>query len=610
MRIKWVLAEPDAGIADMLADQAGLHPLIARLMANRGILDPQAARSFLSCELSALSDPGMFSQMDTAVARVRTAIAKDEKIVVYGDYDVDGVTGTSLLYLVLKGLGANVISYIPDRMSEGYGLNVGALEKIKTSGAGLVISVDCGITAFREAEAARSLGLDLIITDHHELLKPKPEAPDPRGKEAPEPGWRLSDSEFALPEVQAILHPALVVPGCSSADRLSVSGLTGVGIVFKFVQALLGTGTDDEQLRSHLDLVTLGTVADVGKITGENRILVKHGLEVLSSSESFQRPGVAALKQVTGLHGKKIGVGTVGFTLAPRINASGRLERADTAFRLLTTDSPEEALALASVLDRVNKERQAVEETIREDARQQCLRTDLSTVGAIVLSSDEWHPGVIGIVSSRIVEEFYRPTALICVRNGAGKGSARSIPGFNLYEGLCACSDLLLGFGGHTYAAGFSIAPENIPLFRERLSAVVRERMGPQGFVRTLSVDGAVTLNDLTIEMLREIEKLAPFGQGNPEPRLGTRGLEVVASRIVGNKHLKLRLKQGNGATIGAIAFNRGSQLGNQVRDGARLAAVFTPRLNVWNGTTTVELDIKDMKDDKENSKAPMSNNC
>ncbi len=395
-----------------------------------------------------------------------------------------------------------------------------------------------------------------------------------------------------------------MVQGCSSADRLSVSGLTGVGIVFKFVQALQGTGTDDEQIRSHLDLVTLGTVADVGKIMGENRILVKHGLEVLSSSTTSGRPGIVALKQVTGLQGKKIGVGAVGFTLAPRINASGRLERADTAFRLLTTDSPEEAMALASVLDRVNKERQAVEETIREDARQQCLRTDLSALGAIVLSSDEWHPGVIGIVSSRIAEEFYRPTALICVRNGVGKGSARSIPGFNLYEGLCACADLLLGFGGHTYAAGFSITPENIPLFRDRLSAIVRERMGPQGFVRTLSVDGAVTLNDLTIDMIREIEKLAPFGQGNPEPRLGTRGLEVVASRIVGSKHLKLRLKQGNGATMGAIAFNRGSQLGNQVRDGARLAAVFTPRLNVWNGTTTVELDIKDMKADKENSKA------
>jgi single-stranded-DNA-specific exonuclease len=309
------------------------------------------------------------------------------------------------------------------------------------------------------------------------------------------------------------------------------------------------------------------------------------------------------LKQVAGLHGKKISVGTVGFTLAPRINASGRLERADMAFRLLTTDSLEEAGKLASALDAVNNERQAVEESIWSAARQQCLQTDISAVGAIVLSSDAWHPGVIGIVSSRIVEEFYRPTALISVQNGVGKGSARSIQGFDLYEGLRDCRDLLLGFGGHKYAAGFTIAPQNIPLFRERLSAVVMERMGLRGFTRMLSVDSAVTLDELTMDLVREMDKLAPFGQGNPEPRLGTRGLEVVSSRIVGSNHLKLRLKQGEGTAFGAIAFNRGSLLGKQVRDGARLAAVFTPRLNVWNGTTTVELEIRDIKIDKENSK-------
>jgi single-stranded-DNA-specific exonuclease len=450
--------------------------------------------------------------------------------------------------------------------------------------------VDCGITAFQEAVTARTLGLDLIITDHHEINRS-----NCSGAATGSP----CINDFVLPDAYAILHPALVAQGSSAADRLLVSGLTGVGIAFKFAQALLGTSADDAYLKSYLDLVTLGTVADVGKVIGENRVLIKHGLDILSSTLPSQRPGIAALKQVVGLQDKKIGVGTVGFTIAPRINASGRLERADMAFRLLTTDSPEEALELASALNAVNKERQAVEESIWNDARQQCLRADLSAAGAIVLSSDTWHPGVIGIVSSRIVEEFYRPTALICVHNGVGKGSARSIPGFDLYEGLGECSDLLLGFGGHKYAAGFSIASENIPLFRERLSAVVLERMGPQGFVRTLSIDGAVSLDDLTMDMVREIEKLAPFGQGNPEPRLGTRGLEVVSSRIVGSNHLKLRLKQGEGATIGAVAFNRGSLLGKQVRDGARLAAVFTPRLNVWNGTTNVELEIRDIKSDK-----------
>jgi single-stranded-DNA-specific exonuclease len=592
--IKWVLAEPDAAAADVLSNQAGLHPLIARLMVIRGISGPEEARFFLSCDLSGLSDPGFFSQMDRAVERIRRAIKDREKIVVYGDYDVDGVTGSSLLFLALKRLGAEVSCYIPDRMAEGYGLNAGALESLKASGASLVISVDCGITACREAEAARASGLDLIITDHHEL--DRSDGSDVLNRSNDQTGLKL-------PDAYAILHPALLVPDTPTARRDQVGGLTGVGIAFKLVQALMGAPADNECLKSYLDLVTLGTVADVGKMAGENRILVKHGLDILSSTSGDQRPGVKALKQVSGLSGKKVSVGTVGFTLAPRINASGRLERADTAFRLLTTDSPEEAAQLASALDSVNRERQAVEEGIWQDARKICLRSDPAAAGALVLSSHRWHPGVIGIVASRIVEEFFRPAALICVQQGIGKGSARSIPGFDLYAGLAACSDLLLGFGGHKYAAGFTIAEDRIPRFRERLDLLVRERMGTEGFIRSLSVDGAVKLDALSLELMREMERLAPFGQGNPEPRLGARGLEVMAPRIVGNNHLKLRLRQENGPAFDAIAFNKGSLLGRQVKEGARLAAVFTPRLNAWNGSTTVELEIRDLKTDRENSK-------
>jgi single-stranded-DNA-specific exonuclease len=582
--MKWVLAEPDNGVAAALSERAGLHPLIARLMVNRGIIDPSAAQSFLACDLSTLSEPGIFSHMEKAVARIHAAISSQEKITVYGDYDVDGVTGASLLYLALKSLGADVDCYIPDRMAEGYGLNVRALEAIKASGARLVISVDCGITAIQEAKSARSLGLDLVITDHHEFD-------------------RLNGSNSSngptIPDAYAVLHPSLLKENIPDGMREQVSGLTGVGMAFKLVQALLNANSRDERLTSYLDLVTLGTVADVGRITGENRILVKHGLELLSSDSGAQRPGIAALKQVSGLIGKKIGVGTVGFSLAPRINASGRLARADTAFRLMTTASQEEARELAATLDTVNRERQAMEEGIWEEARQQCRGTDTQAAGALVLSSEEWHPGVIGIVASRIVEEFYRPTALISLQNGVGKGSARSIPGFDLYQGLAACSDLLMGFGGHKYAAGFTITQDNIPRFREQLSSLVLERLGAQGFIRTLSVDSAVTLDELTIELMQELDKMAPFGQGNPEPRLGARGLEVVSSRIVGNNHLKLRLRQQSGVCLDAIAFNRGNLLGRQVRDGARMAAVFTPRLNAWNGKTTVEMEIRDIKIDK-----------
>ncbi len=589
--MKWVLAESDEAAATSLSRDEGLHPLIARLMVNRGIIDPSVARAFLACELSSLSDPGIFAGMDTAVGRIRKAVSGREQIVVYGDYDVDGVTGASLLYLALKQSGARVECYIPDRMSEGYGLNSRAVERINASGAGLLITVDCGVGAVREAELARSLGLDLIITDHHEIGRVD--------------GLNSSSglNGIVLPDACAVLHPSLLSPDVSAEMRGQVGGLTGVGMAFKLAQAFLGAGVADERVVGFLDLVTLGTVADVGGITGENRVLVKHGLDHLSQAAERQRPGVAALKEVSGLNGKKIGAGIVGFTLAPRINASGRLERADTAFRLLTTESRDEARDLALALDHVNAERQAVEETICEEAKALCRQEDMAATGAFVLSSRDWHPGVIGIVASRIVEEFYRPAALIVVKDGVGKGSARSIPGFDLYHGLARCADLLLGFGGHKYAAGFTIAEERILQFRERLGAIVRETVGVQGFMRTLHIDGAVSLGDLTVDLLREIEKLAPFGQGNPEPRLGARGLEVVSPRIVGSNHLKFRLKGRCGTELGAIAFNRGRLLGGQVREGASVAAVFTPRLNVWNGKTTVELEIRDIKTDKENLK-------
>jgi single-stranded-DNA-specific exonuclease len=597
--MKWVLAESDDRVVALLSEQTGLHPLIARLMVNRSIADPTAAQTFLACDLAALSDPALFTQMGKAVSRIRSSIAAGTRIIVYGDYDVDGVTGASLMYLTLRDMGADAGCYIPDRLTEGYGLNAHALQKIKATGAGLVITVDCGISNLREAELARSLGLDLIVTDHHQFTNPKSKLLNTEGNRvSSELGAQISDSGSVLPDAYAILHPELISPEAPSSLRNAVSVLTGVGIAFKLAQALMELQPDDRRLLHYLDLVTLGTLADVGRITGENRILVKHGLQILSSDTGTERPGVAALKQVSGLNGKAIGVGAVGFTLAPRINASGRLENADVAFRLLTTSSREEAVNLAAMLDSVNRERQSVEEAIWEAARRHCRQMDAAAKGAIILSSAEWHPGVIGIVASRIVEEFYRPTALISVKDGVGKGSARSIPGFDLYKGLAACADLLTGFGGHTYAAGFTIAENNIPLFRDKLSSLVLEQFGNQGFVRTLSIDSAVTLNDLTIDLLQELEKLAPFGQGNPEPRFGARGLEVLSARTVGNNHLKLRLRQQGGTAFDAIAFNRGNLLGKQVREGARLAAVFTPRLNAWNGKTTVELDIRDIKPD------------
>jgi single-stranded-DNA-specific exonuclease len=561
-------------------------------MVNRGITDPVTARSFLSSDLSGLSDPRIFTDMEKAVRRIRDAVSAREKIVVYGDYDVDGVTAAAILFLALKDMGAAVECYIPDRMTEGYGLNSGAIRKLKASGAGLVVTVDCGIGALAEAELARELGLDLIITDHHEFSRSN-------GSNSLNAKTDAAETGPDLPRAYALLHPALVSPEFTAQVRNGLIDLTGAGVAFRLAQSLLSADLGEERMLPFLALATLGTVADVGRLTGENRILVKHGLAVLSSDGPALRPGIAALKRVAGLNDKKINAGNVGFSLAPRINASGRLESADMAFRLLVTESASEASELALALDAVNKERQSVEEGIWEEARRMSRKLDMHGTGAILLSSAEWHPGVVGIVASRIADEFYRPTALISVKDGVGKGSARSVPGFDLYHAFNECSDLLLGFGGHRYAAGFTVAEERISGLRERLNEVALKGVGEKGFVRTMHVDGAVELEDLTLDLMHEIEQLAPFGQGNPEPRLGARGLEVISSRIVGNNHLKLQLRQKNGNAFGAIAFNRGALLGRKVRDGARVAAVFTPRINTWNGKTAVELEIRDLKEEK-----------
>ncbi len=573
--MKWVLADHDAEAVSQLAASAGLPTLIARLMVVRGISDPSVARSFLSSELSSLSDPFLFRQMDRAVARIQLAISQKERIIVYGDYDVDGVTGSAVLVLALREQGACVDSYIPDRMTEGYGLNAASLRKLRADGVRLVVTVDCGITAVQEAALAGELGIDLIITDHHEI----------------------GDGREMLPAALAVLHPALLIPEADSDTRERVAVHTGVGVAFKLVQAVYGTGVDNPDLRKLLDLVTLGTVADMGRITGENRILVKEGLAMLSSGQPV-RPGIAALKQVAGLTGKRVTVGTVGFSLAPRINASGRLEKADKAFRLLTCDDPDEALSLARELDELNRERQEVEERITADARKQCLRSNPEATGAFVLASEDWHPGVVGIVASRIVEEFYRPAVLIALKDGKGKGSARSIPGFDLYHGLSCCSELLEGFGGHKYAAGVSVAEDKIPDFREQLNKLVLDQFAGTGFMRTMMIDAPVTFNELTEDVMTDIDRMAPFGQGNPEPRLGAKGLEIVSLRTVGNgnKHMKMRLRQNSTAPFDAIAYGKGDQFKNVLKQGSRIAAVFTPRYNSWNGTASIELDIRDVK--------------
>ena len=583
--MKWILADHDADSASRLAEEASIHPLIARLLVSRGVSAAAGARSFLFPDRSSLTSPLVFTGMEASVSRIRDAINSREQIVIYGDYDVDGVTGSAILYHTLRELGASVRSYIPDRITEGYGLNKTALGSLARSGVRLVITVDCGITAVDEATAARNLGLDLIITDHHESALIK-------GSGGP--------ACAGLPAAFSVLHPACLSPDLPASTQEDLRNLTGAGVAFKLAQALLGADPADPRISQYLDLVTLGTVADMGRLTGENRVLVKHGLERLSSDGPGLRPGIVALKEVANLVGRRVTAGTVGFGLAPRINASGRLDRADTAFQLLTTSDLDEARRLAESLDEVNRQRQAMEEEIWTEARELCLQANLRGTGAFVLASESWHPGVIGIVASRIVDEFYRPTALISLKDGVGKGSARSIPGFDLYGGLSRCSALLKGFGGHKYAAGLTVAEDRISELRGCLSDAVLDSLDAEGFVRKLTVDVPVTFSDLTLDLLRDLERMEPFGLGNPEPRFGAKHLEVQSLRSVGNgnRHLKMRLRQ-NGISLDAIAYGKAESMGEMLRNGCRIAAVFTPKINAWNGSVCIQLEIKDVKVEK-----------
>ncbi|MBI5197480.1 MAG: single-stranded-DNA-specific exonuclease RecJ, partial [Nitrospirae bacterium] len=488
-RKRWVRCEDEDEIRCRISEGLGISPVVAQILVNRGIREMAQAKEFLEVGPRWLHDPFLLPDMDRAVDRVLKAMDLGEKIVIYGDYDVDGVTASALYLQFFRSRGIDAGLYIPHRMTEGYGLNAAALERIREEGGAVVITADCGTTATAEVERGQALGLDLIVTDHHETSE-------------------------ALPKACAIVNPH---------RRDSVypfKGLTGVGVALKLVQGILtrlisgGSMSDGEfprELYEYLDLVTLGTVADVAPIMGENRFFVKEGLQRLTQEK---RPGIAALKEVSGQAGMEAGVGMVGFALAPRINAAGRLEHADAGVRLLVTQDRGEAIEIARRLDLVNRERQKIEEKIRKEAREMVLQTpDLDRAKVLVLASESWHPGVIGIVASKIAEEFYRPTVMIAVNpEGIGKGSARSIPAFHLYEALESCRPVLEAFGGHKYAAGLTVRKENIPSLRERLSARSQEMLTDEDFIPRLKVDMEVDLEEINFTLLKEMELLSPFG--------------------------------------------------------------------------------------------------
>lgn len=550
-----------------LAASLNISPLTCQLLINRGIADPEQAGRFLSSTLSDLRSPLDMKGMKNGVDRLLKALDNKERIAIYGDYDVDGITATSILYLFLRKTGADVTYYIPERLKEGYGLNADAVRKLSSMGVNLLVTVDCGISNREEVDVATGLGMDVIITDHHEV----PEE---------------------LPVACAVINPKQ--PGCPFPFK----HLAGVGVAFNLIIALRAALRDKgfwkekemPNLKEYLDLVALGTVADVVPLVDENRIFVKYGLAELTDSTKV---GIMALKEVSSLKEGPVTTDMVGYRLAPRINAAGRVGKGEDGVRLLTSSNHDEAMEIARLLDEGNRERQGLEEQIIGEARAMIdAQPSIMKRRTIVLASEGWHPGVIGIVASRIAESYYKPTVLIALKDGMGKGSARSIHSFMLYDGIKECSHLLDAFGGHDYAAGLSLKAENVERFREEFEKVASEKLSDEDMIPEMEIDASLELNELTEGLVSELDNLAPYGEANREPVLCSTGLGVTDCRVVGNNHLKLKVRQ-NGTTCDAIGFGMGNL---EVSRGTSLDTAFIPQMNVWNGVKSVQLKLKDLK--------------
>lgn len=555
-------AEPDSRLVDDLSTLLNIPVNIVKILANRKTSTPESIKKFLEPQITDLQDPFLLYGMDRAIARANQALLNNEKIVIYGDYDVDGITATSLLYIVFNKLGAQVDFFLPNRLVEGYGLSKEGIDEAHKLGVSLIVTVDTGINAIDEVAYANSLGIDVIITDHHE----------PRE---------------VLPEAVAIINPKQ--PQCNFNEELS-----GVGVAFKFAQALYRTLAQDERdLQEHLDLVALGTAADIVPLVGENRILTRFGIPQISRTT---KPGLKSLTFVSGLMGKKISTGQVVFVLAPRINAIGRLGDAKDAIRLLSTRDERMAAEIARKLEEDNRRRKRIDEdTLQEALEQMSEIVDLENDRAIVLAGQDWHQGVIGIVASRLVERFHLPTVMISITNGEGKGSARSIPGFHLCDALKQCEHLLLQYGGHKYAAGLSIAPDKIEDFRRKFMEVSKGQLTDEDILPKLKIDLELELSEISDEFMNTLEMFAPFGPQNMRPVFLTRNCEIVGRpHIVGNNHLRMRVRKGT-AVFDVIGFGFGEML-PQLSSGSLVDLVYSIEYNSYNNETHIQVRIKDLK--------------
>lgn len=564
-KARWKISEIDSNEAEKLATTLNIDPIIAKLLMVRGITEPGQADEFLNGSPDHFHDPFLLDGMSEAVERIRSALERKEKIRIYGDYDADGVSSTSLMIFLLRRLGADFDYYIPHRVNEGYGLNREAIDHAKRSGIALIITVDTGISAREEIAYASGLGIDTIVTDHHE----PPEL---------------------LPEAVAVINPKK--PGCPYPFK----ELAGVGVAFKLAHGLLGTAPLEL-----LEIAAIGTVADLMPLVGENRLIVRLGLEQLRGTANT---GLKALIGVAGIEKSELTATHIGFALAPRINASGRLDTADHAVQLLVTGQEQEAESLAFELDQLNKERQKiVDETVKEALRQIGEKGyDDPARRVLVLAEEGWNPGVIGIVASKILEKFYRPTIIFSIdpETGVAKGSARSIPGFDIYRALTACSELFDHFGGHQAAAGMSLHRDRIDELRDSLEQIAGEWLQEDELIPILEADLSCSLPEAPLEYIRQIERLAPFGMGNPSPRFVFQGLKLNDKKIMGKdrQHLKLVLSSAaakTACTMEAVGFGYGPAAGN-ISPTAEIDVFGELSVNEWNGMRRAQIIIQDMR--------------
>ncbi len=562
MKKRWKVNPANKELQEVLGKGLNILPLTAQLLINRGLVDCDKAFCFLKPELKNLHDPFLLKDMDRAVDRVVAALGKRQKIAVYGDYDVDGTTSTALVYLFLRELGADTSYYIPQRRNEGYGLNIEAIKKLHASGVKVIITVDCGISNCEEAAYAKSLGIDIIISDHHEV-------------------------PVDLPPAFAVLNPK------QSDCPFPFKGLAGVGVAFNLVIALrsrlreIGFFKGEvPNLKKYLDLVCIGTVADMVPLVDENRILVKFGLKEL---EAATRPGLKALMEASGLKPGRCDAGNIAFQLAPRINAAGRLTDAVKAVRLLVTEDEKEAASLADELNRENSARQRIEEEILGQAIS--MAGDAADKG-IVLALEGWHPGVIGIVASRLADRFSKPVVMISLEGEVGKGSARGIKSFNILDGLRACAERLERFGGHKAAAGLTIKKENLEPFIGEFIRYVNSALGPDDLVPEIVLDAVVSLGEIDQRLIDEIESLQPFGVSNREPVLCITDAHIVATEVVGSRHLRFKVRQ-KGCARSGIGFGLA---GLHPIKGQGFGIAFSPYVDEWQGGRNLKLRIKDVK--------------